>query len=208
VSDLEERWPIPGAADLRDRLVAAYADPRRGYHDLRHLTEVLDHLDDLLGQPEASAVDGDVTRLAAWFHDAVYEGSPDDEERSAALAGASLAEVGLAPDAVAEVVRLVRLTREHAPTRGDVAGQVLCDADLAILASAPQRYDEYAGDVRREYEHLDGETFRAGRADVLRGLLARAALFHTPLARRRWEADARANLAREIPVLTRSGPNH
>lgn len=207
MNDLEERWPIAGAADLRDRLVAAYADPRRGYHDLRHLTEVLDHLDDLLDQPEAAGVDGDVTRLAAWFHDAVYEGSPDDEERSAVLAEASLAEVGLPPDAVAEVVRLVRLTRDHAPDAGDAAGQVLCDADLAILASPPQRYDEYAGDVRREYAHLDEATFRAGRADVLRGLLTRAALFHTPLARRRWEADARANLAREISLLARSRPN-
>ncbi|MGZ4630209.1 MAG: hypothetical protein ACXVYH_14905, partial [Oryzihumus sp.] len=40
-----------GSGDAADRavgeLVDAYGDPARGYHDLRHLTEVLDHVDEL-----------------------------------------------------------------------------------------------------------------------------------------------------------------
>ena len=31
---------------VRDALLAAYGDGARGYHDLRHLTEVLDRLDE------------------------------------------------------------------------------------------------------------------------------------------------------------------
>jgi predicted metal-dependent HD superfamily phosphohydrolase len=203
VEDLVGRWPVDGAAGarLRDRLIEAYGDPGRGYHDLRHLREVLGHLDGLLRQPVASSVDRLAVVLAAWFHDAVYDGGPDDEERSAALAEASLPQVGLAPAVVAEVARLVRMTRDHRPDPGDRAGAVLCDADLAILASSPERYDEYVHDVRREYASLDETTFRRGRAAVLRALLSAPSLFHTPAAQEEWERAARANVTRELAAL-------
>lgn len=203
MDDLVDRWPVGGAAGagLRDRLLEAYGDPRRGYHDQRHLREVLEHLDRLLQQPEASAVDPLPVVLAAWFHDAVHDGRPDDEERSAALVEESLPLVGLAPHVVAEVARLVRLTRDHRPDPGDLAGALLCDADLAILASSPKRYAEYARDVHREYADLDEATFRRGRAEVLQALLAAPTLFRTPVAREEWEAAARRNASREIEAL-------
>ena len=55
----------------------------RGYHDTRHLAEVLDRLADL-------GCDSVVVRLAAWFHDAVYDAAPGDEERSAQWAERAL----------------------------------------------------------------------------------------------------------------------
>ena len=70
------------------RLLAAYGDPARRYHDLHHLAEVLGHVDTL----EAVATDPVAVRLAAWFHDAVYDPKAlDNEERSAALAEHELA---------------------------------------------------------------------------------------------------------------------
>ena len=44
---LEDRWPLDGAHAVRDELIAAYSHPNRGYHDTRHLAEVLDRLDEL-----------------------------------------------------------------------------------------------------------------------------------------------------------------
>jgi len=200
-------WPARLAArtDLRDRLLAAYAAPDRGYHDTRHLAEVLGHLRTLLAQPEAVEVDQDAVVLAAWFHDAVYDGRPDDEERSAALAESTLTSAGVPADLVAEVARLVRVTAEHRPGPDDVAGQVLSDADLAVLASEPGRYDEYVHGVTREYSHLDDATFATGRAGVLRGLLAEPRLFRTPYGHRVWEETARTNLERELHDLTARG---
>lgn len=202
---LAARWPLAGAYGVRDLLLEAYADPRRGYHDLRHLEEVLDHLDVLLAEPGADPprVDGDVVRLAAWFHDAVYDGAPDDEERSARLAEESLASAGLGAGVVAEVARLVRLTATHDPADGDVAGAVLSDADLAVLAAGPERYAEYVSGVRREYAHVPDDAFRHGRAEVLRGLLAAPALFRTGTGRRLWEQRARANVEAELAALLR-----
>lgn len=184
--------------------MAAYSAPHRGYHDLRHLSDVLDNVGMLLARPEAEGVDSDAVVLAAWFHDAVYDGQRDDEERSAVLAEGSLAAVGLPAQLVTEVARLVRLTQEHRPEPDDRAGHVLCDADLAILAASRTRYDEYVRDVRHEYADLDEATFRAGRARVLRAFMAEPRLFHTSFGQEVWEDAARANLERELRAL--SGP--
>lgn len=196
-------WPLPAAEPLRDRLLAAYGDPARGYHDLVHLGEVLTRLAELsaAGEPfEEGAV-----RLAAWFHDAVHDGGDDDEERSARWAEEALPAAGVAPPAVVEVARLVRLTQEHRPSDDDRNGAALSDADLAILAAPPERYAAYVAGVRREYATLDDAAFRRGRRAVLAALAAKPTLFHTGHARRAWEADARRNLARELAALDGPG---
>jgi predicted metal-dependent HD superfamily phosphohydrolase len=192
---LADRWPLADHLAERDALLSAYGDPSRGYHDLLHLTEVLDRVDEL---GEATAVgDGTAVRLAAWFHDGVYDGLRGDEDRSALWAEDALADTPYA----AEVARLVRLTEHHDPGPDDLAGQVLCDADLAILAAEPSRYAAYVEGVRRDYAHIGDGDFAAGRSAVLQDLDARARLFHTAYARERWEPAARANLAAELKTL-------
>lgn len=197
-SDLAARWPLAGDDDVRDELLAAYTDPARGYHDARHLGEVLDRLDELTGA--SASFDRVAVALAAWFHDAVYDGRPDAEERSAAWAETALA--GHRPGLVAEVARLVRLTETHRPAADDPNGCALSDADLAILAATPTRYAEYLVDVRREYAHVPDADFRAGRAAILADLLAKPWLFHTAFAREHWEQVARANIGAELSRLT------
>ena len=196
--DLSERWPLPDGATLRDDLVAAYADPQRGYHDGRHLGEVLDRLDELADA--STSYDAVAVQLAAWFHDAVYDGERDAEERSAAWAEEALP--GLVPaDVVREVARLVRMTETHLPDDADANGCALSDADLGILAADPGRYEDYRAAVRQEYAHLPDEVFLPGRATVLRSLADKPHLFHTPFAREHWEQPARANLERELAEL-------
>lgn len=184
-------WPLPHRADLRDALVAAYGGGR-GYHDLEHLAEVLERLAELGWSSHPEVV------LAAWFHDAVYDGEDGAEERSALLAERELA--GEAID-VAEVARLVRLTTTHESADDDAAGQALCDADLGILAASPQRYARYVAGVRADYAHVPDNLFRRGRRAVLEDLAGRERLFATAYAREHWEPRARANLAAELVDL-------
>jgi len=201
-ADLSGFWPSWLPVELRERLERCYDDPSRGYHDLLHLSEVLGNVDVLLPPGDAER---DAVLLAAWFHDAVYRGRGDDEERSAELAESLLA--GVAPEPlVAEVARLVRLTATHRPAADDRPGQVLCDADLAILAAGAERYESYTRGVRSEYAHVPDVDFATGRAAVLRDLLAKPALFETDEGRRRWEQRARANVAREIDHLSAPPP--
>lgn len=197
--ELADRWPLEGAEDVRDRLLQAYGDAARGYHDQQHLAEVLDRLDELAAAGERFA--RLPVALAAWFHDAVYAGAPDDEERSARSAANELSAAGVPSDVVAEVVRLVLVTAEHRPDDGDLDGAALSDADLGILAAEPARYAEYVASVRREYSRVGDDDFRAGRRAVLAALDEKPVLFHTAAARERWEDAARANLRRELDHL-------
>ncbi|MFD9353762.1 hypothetical protein [Streptomyces sp. NPDC060031] len=198
-----DRDPAPYA----DRLLAAWAEPQRRYHTTAHLADVLARIDVLAEHaPEPSALDRPAVELAAWFHDAVYR--PDrseNEERSAALAERALPELGIDAARTAEVARLVRLTVTHDPAPGDTAGEALCDADLAVLAGAPDAYTAYAAAVRAEYGFVPDEAFRTGRAAVLRQLLDLPRLFRTPYGAAHWEAAARGNLAAELAELTRTG---
>ncbi len=187
--------PVPYA----DNLLAHWREPQRHYHTLTHLTAVLDRVDVL----EEYADDPDVVRLASWFHDAVYlPERSENEERSARLAERALPEAGVSAEKTAEVARLVRLTATHDPADDDRNGQVLCDADLAILAASPSAYAAYTAGVREEYRFVPSDAFREGRAAILRRLLALPHLFRTPYGAEHWEATARYNIGGELELLT------
>ncbi|MFV0459960.1 MAG: hypothetical protein ACK5MT_14440 [Actinomycetales bacterium] len=192
------RWPLPQNSAPAVDLVRRYSESGRHYHDLRHLSEVLDRIDELrrAGAPSRAP---SMVRLAAWYHDAIYDGAPEPERRSADLARKSLHE-NLSGPAIEEVARLVELTAEHRPSAEDVDGCLLSDADLAILAADPDRYAEYAAAVRREYSHVADNDFRRGRGAILRSLL-NTGIYSGAAARQAWQARARANLERELEQL-------
>ncbi|MET7672858.1 HD domain-containing protein [Micromonospora luteifusca] len=211
--DLLERWRVaalgagarPDAASTGagEQLLTRWREPHRHYHTVAHLTAVLDVVD----QHAELADRVDVVRLAAWWHDAVYDprAAGDANERdSAALAEDVLTGLGVPAPTVAEVHRLVLLTAGHEVAPGDTDGALLCDADLAVLATSPAAYERYAAAIRREYDHVPEPAFRAGRAAVLRDLLALPALFRLPPLASRWEGPARDNVRRELAALTES----
>jgi predicted metal-dependent HD superfamily phosphohydrolase len=202
----EALWPPDGgapAAQVRavgEDLVDRWREPHRVYHSRLHLADVLDALDLIadVGAPDRPSWRAAV---ALWFHDAVHDGEAGrDEERSAALARELLPAL-TGDDDVEEVARLVLLTAGHDPAPDDVAGALVCDADLAILGATPARYDRYVHQVRAEYGHVPDDAFRAGRSAVLSQLLALPSLFGTPAGRERWAEAAARNLRGELRLL-------
>ena len=102
----------------------------------------------MLRQVDALAGDQDLflVRLGAWFHDAVYDipcRELTNEEASARLALRELSRAGLEQEDLTQVARLVRLTADHMPGSRDPEGDLLCDADLAVLAGTPEEYAAY-----------------------------------------------------------------
>jgi len=190
--------PTAALIDLRRR----YEEPQRRYHTIEHVRSVLTHSRWLHESGEAVDDLGALT-AAAWFHDAVYEpGATANEARSASLADAVLARLGVTEGRRRRVVDLVLATVDHVAEAGDAA--VLVDADLAILAASEQVYGTYAEAVRTEYAFLPAPRFEAGRAEFIAGMLARHRIFATATARGRWEAKARQNLAAELTRLEQS----
>lgn len=196
---LRDGWAamLPRAVDLGDELLQRWSEPLRRYHTPQHLTEVLDAIDAVVADHASDARPERSTRLAAWFHDAVYEGrAGEDEEASARLAEEGLD--GLVPAReVEEVARLVRLTAGHRVEDDDRRGEDFIDADLSILGAGEGRYLEYSRQIRAEYHRVPADDFRLGRLAVLEQLAALDPLYRTMGARLWWTDPARHNMVAE-----------
>ncbi len=200
--DLAAAWTAvvgtgQGSVDCWAGLITRWSEPHRRYHGIGHLSAVLAFLD-AYGE---HATDLDAVRLAAWYHDAIYDPrAADNEERSAALAEAQLAALGVAEERSREVARLVRLTAGHDPDDGDRNGELLNDADLMVLGGPPEAYVAYLNAVREEYAHVPDADFRTGRAAVLQALLEKPSLYRLA-ALAPMEAVARRNMTAELRLL-------
>jgi len=180
-------------------LEAAYAEPRRRYHTRAHVEDCLARLAEVPGLSEGERL---TLELALWWHDAVYDPRrPDNEEASAAMARTELTAMGIDADTIADVERLILLTKGHRVAPGDRLGAIMVSVDLSILGAAPETYDAYARGVRQEYAHAPDAAFRAGRRRVLESFLASPEIFPDPGFRQRFEAAARCNLRRELEAL-------
>ncbi|HEY6813095.1 MAG TPA: HD domain-containing protein [Propionibacteriaceae bacterium] len=202
-AELMARWnaTLPHQSELGENLITRYSEPHRHYHTSKHLLDVLTMIDQLADDHDLFLV-----QLAAWYHDAVYaipEGQISNEEASARLALRELSRVGLEQEDLNQVARLVRLTETHLPGPRDPEGELLCDADLAILASDPADYADYVAAIRAEYANVPEEQFLAGRLAVLTELADRE-IFRTSKGRQLADA-AYANLETEISALLSNG---
>jgi predicted metal-dependent HD superfamily phosphohydrolase len=193
--ELVRRWHavLPHQEAMGAALVERYREPQRRYHDARHLLAVLRQVDALAGEQDLFLV-----RLAAWFHDAVYDipvRELTNEEASARLALRELSRAGLEQEDLTQVARLVRLTADHVPGTRDPEGDLLCDADLAVLASPPEAYAAYVEQVREEYADVPEKDFLTARAAVLEPWLE-GEIFRTGKGKQLTGA-ARANVTAE-----------
>jgi len=181
--------------DLRRALLARWSEPHRRHHNVIHLRQMLDAI--ALLAEDGVQFDRDAVELAAWFHDAVYDVTRDDnEDRSAELARESLASSPLRD----EVARLVLLSKTHEVPPGDVNAAVLNDADMSVLGGPPARYRSYERAVREEFSHVSDPQYAVARTQILAALLD-GPLFYTEPGRRRWDAQARSNIDDEIRRL-------
>ncbi|NML17704.1 HD domain-containing protein [Azohydromonas caseinilytica] len=199
----QRAWGAVSGAEghaLRDALAMAYACGGRHYHTLQHLRETVALLEPALPLAWHPAE----VEVALWFHDAVYDPrAGDNEARSAEWAREALGAAGVDAVVGGRVAALILATRHEAlPATPDA--RLLLDADLAILGATPARFDEYERQVRQEYAWVPEERFRTGRRALLQRLLERPALYATDHFRQRFEAPARANLARSLARLAGS----
>lgn len=210
---LADRWLVLtnnlciGSSELvlKD-LLARYKEPQRHYHDQEHPEACFLELDEfrhLMHDPDA--VD-----LGLWFHDAFYNpakkraGDPSDEELSAVLAEKTMTRrMGLNCHYARLVGTYVRDTKHNSYIVHGEAMWVL-DADLSILGRPTEEFDWYEEKIRLEYAFVPIELFRAKRAEILERFLDTSqypTVFRTYEFQKKYEQQARANLARSIERL-------
>lgn len=178
-------------------LVASrYAEAHRAYHTAEHINECLGWSDGVRDQALRPAE----LEIAIYFHDLVYEPQTrDNERRSAELFREEAASAGVAAPLIERIEKLIESTEKHAIEGADAA--LLSDIDLSILGASPTRYMRFERDIRTEYAMFDDATYRAGRANVLRGFLERLGIYKTASFASRLEAQARDNISRALSAL-------
>lgn len=193
----EEKW-----TSIWHRLETLYSERKRYYHNLKHINKVLYWLRQFSsGSPSA------LVRLAAFYHDAIYDTrESDNEDKSALMAIADMRELGLPEQLGQDVAALIRATKGHKPLAGRLAreSRIFLDADLSILGAAPSEYGRYAANIALEYDWFEPEAYRKGRSGVLKRFVERKQIFYTQKAISALDKSARSNLAREFKQLRRS----
>lgn len=179
------------------KLVAAYSEPHRHYHNLRHVSQVLD----TLVAWEYKLKDWKAVFLAALYHDVIYDPrSSENERRSADRAVETLRELGLDDRPIDRVADLIWMTKTHQASADDTDALLFLDADLSILAMPKDTYDSYCQGIRKEYGWVPEGDFCRGRRSILASFLERPNIYRSePL--RYLEDRARANIVAEIAQI-------
>ena len=203
--DLSKEANRKGFDTMFESMKTVYSKPPRAYHTLDHISWVLKRVDEMAFEDSTrgskfSQDEWDAIRLAAWFHDYVLVGSPDDEAESAKLLLAVAMTMNLKTDIAMNAARLIMATNhERVPLKYDEA--ILCDCDLAILGADEESFDHYEALVRKEWEHVPEHLFRTARTVILKRFVDRPWIYMTEYGRTRWERRARANLQRSLERL-------
>jgi predicted metal-dependent HD superfamily phosphohydrolase len=178
-------------------LMECYTESHRAYHNLSHLTRMMDTLTPF----QQTAQDYAALCLATWFHDAVYDTRrSDNEEQSAVLMRQVLIPI-LSVPLLDRIQILILATKTHQAASGDNDCQLFLDADLSILGSNPHDYSLYAQAIRQEYAWVSDADYCTGRTRVLEHFLAQSQIYGTDALFSALEQPARDNLRWEIEQL-------
>ncbi len=171
-------------------LLARHSEPQRAYHTFDHIKDCLAQFDQVRHQ----ATRPDEVELALWLHDVIYDPhSSDNEEKSAQWAVEIMQQGRFPPSVISRVVELI-LATQHTSLPEEPDAQLVVDIDLSILGRPPDVFETYEDNVRFEYQWVPEAVYRQKRAQILDAFLARQSIYQTTYFKRRYEAQARANL--------------
>ena len=174
-------------------LYGAYSEVQRHYHSIQHIVECLEHFHDI----KTHLTDALSVELAIWFHDVIYNPQAHDNEQQSAEYMKQVLESVLVAEQMEKIYAWILATQAHALTANlDLA--YLLDIDLVILASNPIRFAEYEGQIQQEYAWVEPSLYVKKRQQVLRHFLETQPLYQTPFFQKRYERQAKQNLAQAL----------
>ena len=207
LAEMEREWrrllapfdvPVDKANAIFNDLVRRYQEDGRYYHNFAHVRDVLEVVDSMAAYAENITA----VRLAAWFHDVIYEmQAKDNEERSAHYAEQRMQALQLPTDLINRVKSLILATKTHQSPPGDIDCQILLDADLSTFAARCEQHNRYSQAIRQEYAFVPESDYRTARKKILLNFLQRERIFLTDQLFTRLEARARRNIRRELAKL-------
>jgi predicted metal-dependent HD superfamily phosphohydrolase len=178
------------------QIISAYSEENRHYHNVEHLSNLLEQIVLLKLQKE----ERNILIYTTLLHDVIYEaGSNSNEEKSAEFAFNSLSKLGLNKGLISKVCEIIIATSNH--ESNSKLTQLFLDMDLSILGANQETYYNYTAQIKREHERIPTVLYKIGRKRFLRSMLSKPFIFSTNLYRDRLETQARINLSNELKTL-------
>ncbi|WP_036477823.1 hypothetical protein [Myxosarcina sp. GI1] len=176
-------------------LIHSYCDPVRSYHNLEHIREILNSIEQVKNISNSL----NVLKFSAWFHDYIYSPQAQyNEIDSAVYATKVLKQLNIDAEIIKAVAQIILSTINHQPLLEEIDNLIFLDADLAILGTTGDKYLQYSQAIRQEYFHLSDRDYYQGRKKILKQFLARERIYYTDYFYQRLELQARKNLQAEI----------
>lgn len=191
----QQAWP----ANLWEELTTAYGHSSRAYHNLSHLQSMFGEMEKFLPQIN----DPDLMRFSIFYHDFVYDAKrKDNEKRSAEKAVKVLQKLSWPTARIDHCYAQILLTQKHQPAPDTPSDDCwLLDFDLEILSRDWPAYQQYCEQIRKEYWIYPTFLYKKGRRAAMSHFLEREYLYQTAAYREAREAQARANIQRELAEL-------
>lgn len=158
-------WPSRSDSDVRDNLFKQYESNDRFYHTKTHLVQCISELQ------RASLTDSERAKLvlAILYHDAIQ--GPMGEQSSAAQILVDLHNI-VEYDVAVEISSIVLATdhKQRNETLTDLEDTMI-SVDLSILGRPEAEYQQYAANVRKEYQQYTDVEYAEGRCKVLESMI-------------------------------------
>ncbi|WP_052592352.1 hypothetical protein [Aureispira sp. CCB-QB1] len=187
--------PFVQAQEYYQQLYDLYHEEHRHYHNLVHISNFLNLLDQYKAQIEAPLL----FEVAIWYHDAIYTVKAKDNERQSANLAQELFEIYLDVPSLEYVKELILSTEGHYPRIEKMDTYFFLDFDLSILAASTLTYKLYSEAIWQEYKTAYVKLlYKMGRKKVLKNFLAREKIYFSSVFFEKYEEMARKNLKLEL----------
>lgn len=201
----EQRWQalmsslnLGANTETYHKLIRAYSEKHRFYHNRLHVHACLK----LLDQVQSLGQEPRLIELALWFHDAIYKIFSSNNEENSANWAADFLKLNGADASTTDKVRALIMATQHDTAPGDNDAKLLVDIDLSILASPQAEYREFETNIRREYSKVPGLLYRQKRRQILESFVQRQQIYNHAYCQKNFEKQARVNLNAAIQDLS------
>ncbi len=183
---------------LWNEIFKYYNSPKRYYHNLNHIYELLIYFADY----KDNIINAENLLFAIFYHDIIYDVlRKDNEEKSALLAVKRMGELKIPKRNIDLCYNYILATKNHHVHRLDNDLAYFLDFDMAILGKSSEEYLKYTYQIRKEYTVFPDFMYRKGRKNVLESFLEKERIFISDTFYSLFEQQARENIYNELTSL-------